>query len=208
MTFDSRTLLRNTFQPSRRALLIAGAASCVLLAACKDAPAPQATTPPAAAALSVETVAQEATGFSAGSAMSARTVYVFFDPQCPHCSDLWRAARPLTTQARFVWIPVGLLNEASTRQGAALLAAADPVAAMDAHEASMQAGTGGIGAVRGADVQNAALSKNTALFNRMGFASVPAIVSKHAQTGAIVTQEGSIPTAALANLLGLKQPGA
>ena len=30
--------------------------------------------------------------------------YVFFDPQCPHCAVLWKSARPLKSQARFVWI--------------------------------------------------------------------------------------------------------
>jgi thiol:disulfide interchange protein DsbG len=191
---------------SRRWLLTALVASGTVLAACKDAPAPVEAAKPAALAVSVAAVAQDATGFSAGSAMSARVVYVFFDPQCPHCSDLWRAAKPLTTQARFVWIPVGLLNDASRTQGAALLAASDPVAAMNAHEASMQAGTGGIGAAAGADAQTATVLKNTELFNRMGFASIPTIVGTHAQTGALVTQEGSMSTAALANLLGLQVP--
>ena len=132
-------------------------------------------------------------------------MYVFFDPQCPHCSALWRAAQPLTAQARFVWIPVQLLNDTSRAQGAALLAAADPVAAMNAHEASMQAGTGGI-ASAGAEAQLAAVAKNTALFNRMGFSSIPTIVGTHAQTGALVTQEGAMSTAGLANLLGLQLP--
>ena len=79
-----------------------------------------------------------AKGFTVGSEMTVRRVFVFFDPQCPHCAELWQAAKPLKSQARFVWIPVGVMNEASTAQGAALLAAPDPVAAMDAHEASMR----------------------------------------------------------------------
>lgn len=192
---------------SRRWLLTSLAASCAVLVACKDAPAPPDAAKPAAATVSVAAVAQDATGFSAGSAMSARVVYVFFDPQCPHCSALWRAAQPLTAQARFVWIPVQLLNDTSRSQGAALLAAADPVVAMNAHEASMVAGTGGI-ASAGGEAQLAAVAKNTALFNRLGFASIPTIVGSHAQTGALVTQEGTLPTAALANLLGLQVPAA
>ncbi len=190
---------------SRRWVLTSLAAGCAVLAACKDAPAPPDAAKPAAATVSVAAVAQDTTGFSAGSAMSARVVYVFFDAQCPHCSALWRAAQPLTAQARFVWIPVQLLNDTSRTQGAALLAAADPVAAMNAHEASMVAGTGGI-ASAGGEAQLAAVAKNTALFNRLGFASIPTIVGTHAQTGALVTQEGSMPTPALANLLGLQVP--
>ena len=44
---------------------------------------------------------------------------------------LWEAAKPLKSQARFVWIPVGLLGDKSVSQGAAILNAADPVAAME-----------------------------------------------------------------------------
>ena len=203
MTIASTSLANPSF--TRRWVLTSLAASCAVLVACKDASAPTEAAQPAAVTVSVAAVAQDATGFSAGSAMSARVVYVFFDAQCPHCSALWRAAQPLTAQARFVWIPVQLLNDTSRTQGAALLAAADPVAAMNAHEASMTAGKGGI-ASAGGETQLAVVAKNTMLFNRLGFASIPTLVGTHAQTGALVTQEGSMPTAALANLLGLQAP--
>lgn len=182
-------------------------AAMLLLTACKDAP--DANKPAATAAatpVSVAAVAAEAKGFSVGSAMSARTVYVFFDAQCPHCTALWEAAKPLKSQARFVWIPVGLLNPSSTAQGATLLAARDPVAAMDEHEASMTAKGGGISAASGIDAQKADVAKNTELLSRFGFGSIPTIIGNHAETGALVTQEGSMPTAALAGLLGLKVP--
>jgi thiol:disulfide interchange protein DsbG len=180
-------------------------AASLLLAGCKDAPdadKPAATSTP----VSVAAVAAEAKGFSVGSAMSARTVYVFFDAQCPHCTALWEAAKPLKSQARFVWIPVGLLNASSTAQGATLLAAKDPVAAMDEHEASMSAKGGGISAGSGIDAQRADVASNTALLTRLGFGSIPTIIGNHAETGALVNQEGSMPTAALAGLLGLKLP--
>jgi len=65
---------------------------------------------------------------------------------------------------------------------------------------------GGITAGSGLDAQKAAVAKNTALMTKFGFASVPSIVGTHAQTGALVIKEGSMPTAALANLLGLTLP--
>ncbi len=142
----------------------------------------------------------------AGSLMSTRTVFVFFDAQCPHCAALWKAAKPLGSQAKFIWIPVGILNSASTAQGATLLAASDPVALMDQHEASMQANRGGITAAGDIDAQRDAVAKNTALLTRFGFSSIPTIVATHAQTGALVSQEGSLPTAELANFLGLPVP--
>lgn len=194
-------------RPLPRLLAATLIAASLLLAACKDAP--DAAKPAAAAAatpVSVAAVAAEAKGFSVGSAMSARTVYVFFDAQCPHCTALWEAAKPLKSQARFVWIPVGILNPSSTAQGATLLAAKDPVAAMDEHEASMTAKGGGISAASGIDAQKAEVAKNTELLTRFGFGSIPTIIGNHAETGALVTQEGSMPTAALAGLLGLKIP--
>ncbi len=180
-------------------------AASLFVAGCDNAASP----PPAkttTALLSVEAIAADARGFTVGSPMSARTVYVFFDAQCPHCSALWYAAKPLKSQAKFVWIPVGILNAASTSQGATILAAADPAAAMDAHEASMMAKAGGISATSGADAQKDAIRKNTEMMTAFGFASIPTIVAKHAQTGELVKQEGAMPTAALASFLGLSVP--
>ena len=184
-------------------------AASLLLAGCNDAPgtgAPEKAGKTASTPVSMAAMAAEATGFTVGSQMSARTVYVFFDAQCPHCGALWNAAKPLKSQAKFVWIPVGILNPSSTVQGAALLAASDPVATMDEHEASLQAKQGGISAAGNLDAQKASVVKNTELMTRFGFVSIPTIVGTHAQTGALVAQEGSMPTAALANLLGLQTP--
>ncbi|MBI5276104.1 MAG: thioredoxin fold domain-containing protein [Burkholderiales bacterium] len=183
--------------------------AATLLSACKDAPAPPAASggaPVVPAAeqkeLSLDTISTQAQGFSVGPAMSARVVYVFFDPQCPHCANLWAAAKPLKSQARFVWIPVSLINANSTNQGAALLAAQDPVTAMDGHEASLKAQRGGIVAEGSFDAQKAAIKKNTELFNTYGFASVPTIVTKNAQ-GGVVKREGALPTDALAAFIGV-----
>ena len=184
-------------------------AMSLALAGCNDAPGTAGANSSAKSAstqVSIAAIAAEAQGFSVGSAMSARTVYVFFDAQCPHCGALWESAKPLKSQAKFVWIPVGILNPASTAQGATLLAATDPVAAMDAHEASLRAGQGGLTAAGELPAQRAAVTKNTELMTRFGFGSIPTIVGTHARTGALVTQEGASPTAALATLLGLQVP--
>lgn len=184
------------------ALLVAVAA----LAGCKDAAAPAGAPAKEApsTAVSLDAIASQAKGFSVGPAMSARVVYVFFDPQCPHCAALWNNAKPLRSQARFVWIPVSLLNANSTIQGATLLAAPDPVTAMDGHEASLLAQRGGIAPGPDYEKHKPALARNTELFNSYGFASVPTIVARNAQTGAVVTREGALPTPELAQLLGLQ----
>ena len=184
-------------------------ASLIAVAGCSDSndktATPAVATKPAVT-VSIPAIATEAKGFTVGSAMSVRTVYIFFDAQCPHCGVLWEQAKPLKAQAKFVWIPVGLLNAASTSQGAALLAAADPAAAMDAHEASMTDHKGGISASGNLDAQKAAVESNTKLLTRLQFPGVPTIVAKHAVTGELVVREGALPTATLANALGLVPP--
>lgn len=180
-------------------------ATSLFISGCNDS-APAASAKAGSVPVSIAAIAADATGFVVGAPMSARTVYVFFDSQCPHCSALWYAAKPLKSQAKFIWIPIGILNDASTSQGAALLAAADPAAAMDAHEASMVARSGGISARSDTDAQKVAVAKNTTLLTNFGFASIPTIVGTHAGTGALVTQEGAVSTEALAKLLGLQVP--
>jgi thiol:disulfide interchange protein DsbG len=191
-------------------ILAAALLACTLtLTACQDKadkPAGTAELPARTTPVSIESIASEARGFTVGAAMSARTIYVFFDPQCPHCAALWNEARPLKAQAKFVWIPVGLLNPSSTPQGAAILAAADPVAAMDAHEASMRNKAGGITATGDLDALKKAVEINTKLLDRYQFNSVPTLVGKNAISGELVIKEGSLPTAQLAEAFGLKPP--
>jgi thiol:disulfide interchange protein DsbG len=187
------------------ALIVAAA-----LAACSKEEAPKAAEPQAAApasqAVTIEAIQSGAQGFTVGSPMSVRTVYVFFDAQCPHCSALWYAAKPLKSQAKFVWIPVRLLNDNSESQGAAILAAKDQAAAMDEHEASMMDKKGGIKAEGDIAAQRAVVKKNTELFTKFGLGSVPSLITKNNQTGAAVTHEGALQTADLAAFLGVPVP--
>ena len=151
-----------------------------------------------------EAVAADGKGFTVGAMMSANTVYVLFDPQCPHCGHLWEASVPLHGKLKFVWIPVAFLNAKSGPQGAALLTAANPAALMAEHEKSILAGTGGISAISAAPAEiNKAIKKNTVLFNSLGVESVPYMLAKNVRTGAVVTNAGAMDTAALAAFLGV-----
>ena len=146
-------------------------------------------------------------GFSVGAVMSAHTVYVLFDPQCPHCGHLWEAAKPLHNKAKFVWIPVAIMNAKSAAQGAALLQAGNPAEVMSAHEKSIIAGTGGMLANSSIPPElEQAIKGNTTLFNTLNVNSVPYIIAKHTQTGQVVTNAGAKDTAALAAFLGLPPP--
>ena len=155
----------------------------------------------------MEVAAAQGKGFTVGAMMSANTVYVFFDPQCPHCGHLWNASLPLQKKVKFVWIPVGWINATSTTQGAALLTAADPAALMTEHETSLLAGKGGIPASSSIapDIEKA-IKGNTQLLNSFGAESVPFIVARNAKTGQTVTRDGSMLTPALAEFLGVEAP--
>lgn len=157
--------------------------------------------------LSLETVQSQTRGFVAGSVMSANTVYVFFDAQCPHCSRLWEASTPLHRKIKFVWIPVGLINTSSTTQGAALLTAANPVELMTEHEKSLLAGRGGIPASSSIEPEiSQAIKSNTQTWTSFGAESVPFIVAKNLKTGQLVSKEGALSTEALVAFLGLDFP--
>lgn len=185
-------------------------AALALLSGCgnKDNPASSSTggadASKPAEAVNIEAITAEGTGFTVGSPMSVKTVYVFFDAQCPHCSALWYAAKPIKS-VKFVWMPVRFINDASLHQGATILAAKDPIAAMDEHEALLTDKKGGITAVKGVEAQEEATRKNTALMTRFGFQSIPTIVTKNAQ-GTVISREGALPTADLAAFVGVPVP--
>jgi thiol:disulfide interchange protein DsbG len=75
---------------TRRFALTFLATTPLWLAACSKE---EASSAPSASridtAQAFDVLAAEAKGFTAGALMSAQTVYVLFDPQCPHCSHLW-----------------------------------------------------------------------------------------------------------------------
>jgi thiol:disulfide interchange protein DsbG len=170
----------------------------------QDAPTPAT---PTKQEVSVDVVAAQAKGFTVGAMMSSNTVYVFFDPQCPHCGHLWQTSEPLQRKVKFVWIPVGWVNASSTSQAAALLTAANPGALMTEHEALLADGKGGLSASSSIapDVAQS-IKNNTALLTSFGAESVPFIVAKNLKTGQAVSREGALETAELAQFLGVDSP--
>ena len=179
---------------------------CLLLSACSPQGAGNPSVP-TKREISVATVAAQAKGFAVGSLMSANTVYVFFDTQCPHCGHLWEASRALQGKVKFVWIPVGMINAISSAQAAALLTAVDPGTLMGEHEASLLAGKGGISGSSSVppDIEKA-IKSNTQLLNSFGAEAVPFVVAKNLKTGQTVSRDGAMSTPALAEFLGLDLP--
>src|ERR1700755_2641361 len=70
-----------------------------------------------------------------GAKSTERVVYVFTDPDCPFCNDLWKAmqkARAPDVQIRYLLVAV--IDADSKGKDAAILEAKDPVAALEKSE--------------------------------------------------------------------------
>ncbi|WP_066272459.1 thioredoxin fold domain-containing protein [Hydrogenophaga palleronii] len=162
-------------------------------------------TSPIAPAQAFDVLASQGKGFTAGAMMSAHTVYVLFDPQCPHCGHLWQSSKALQSKIKFVWLPVAIMNAKSAPQGAAIVTAANPVETMNEHEQQLLGGKGGMSASASIpDDVLASIKANTILLERLGATSVPFIVAKDARTGSVVTQAGAMSPEALAAFVGLQ----
>jgi thiol:disulfide interchange protein DsbG len=193
----------------RRHLMLGLGANAALLAlgACSKPSTDAAPVAPAAQPTPAEAyaLAAKGSGFTVGALMAANTVYVFFDTTCPHCAQLWQASQPLLKRVKLVWMPIGLLRPSSGPQGATILAAPDPVAAMEENESKVLANAGGISASLSLpDDVVAKVKANTDLFNKIGADSVPLIVFRHAQTGAYGQHAGALDTDGLATLIGVQ----
>ena len=173
-----------------------------------SAPAVEAAAPASAAApataQNLYTLAAGGSGFSVGPMMSAHTVYVFFDPTCPHCAHLWANSQPVTKQLKIVWIPIGFLRPQSLPMAATILSAKDPVAAMNENETSVA--NGGRGIAPAATLDEAAAAKvkaNTELFNKFNAESVPLIIYRNAKTGEVGQHAGAVEGPQLLAFAGL-----
>ena len=147
------------------------------------APQPPGSVVPAPEA--IEAVIAGGTGFAVGAGMmTTRVLYVFFDPQCPHCGHLWETTKPLLGQIRVVWMPVAFMSAKSAPQGAAILSAENPGSAMDAHEALLSQNRGGmVVSENQAPALLAKIKANTALWQTLKGESVHFIVFKDPATG-------------------------
>lgn len=195
---------------ARALLLPALLTGLAMLTACSPSggsPQGPASAAPIPADQAYTTVAAEGKGFTVGALMAANTVYVLFDPQCPHCGHLWNASLPLHSKLKFVWLPVSLMGAKSLPQGAALMQSSTPAEAMTAHEQSLLAGKGGMSASASVtDEVAASIRANTALLDRLGADAVPFIVARHAPSGQTVTHAGALGAPELARLVGLEAP--
>jgi thiol:disulfide interchange protein DsbG len=195
----------------RHALLALSAIATSMQAACsKNEPDVSKTaavsgSPPESSVKAKEAyeAASRANGFTVGQTLAADAVHVFFDPQCPHCTDLWAAAQPLLGKLKMVWMPVAFLRHTSAPQGALLLSSSNPAATMSEHEALLSSRQGGLPVPAQVDASLIAKVKaNTELLQKLGVESVPFIVYKNRKTGAYGSHAGSVTTEQLLEMVG------
>ncbi len=151
-----------------------------------------------------EGLAKEGKGFEMVPSVGPREpVYVVFDPQCRYCVKLWQAAKPISRQVRFVWMPIALLNSKSEPQGAAILSAPNPASTMEAHEASFSSGGLAAGSMKIDDAAREAVRVNSRVFRNHSGATVPTMVFRHRGSGQHWAVAGALDGDALKSALGL-----
>ena len=133
--------------------------------------------------------------FSTGKKPSTagESIYVFFDPQCPHCNKLWQNAHDEKAKdISIIWIPVAFLNKNSLPQASTILSAEDPVAKMAEHEDSMSSGGLGLDTVLVTSPKFVELvNKNNAIFDSLQGRGVPLLL-KVSQSGEIIAASGEL----------------
>lgn len=119
---------------------------------------------------------EDSTWIADGSADAPRVIYMFSDPNCPFCNMFWEQARPWVdagdVQIRHVM--VGMLRPDSAGKSAALLAAEDPEAALNEHEAAGKASKLKPMKTIPAELDKQ-LQANLTLMDEMGASATPAI---------------------------------
>ena len=127
--------------------------------------------------------------------------YVFTDPNCPYCNQLWREARPLVQsgQLQLRHILVAVLRPSSEGKAAAILHAPSPEQALASHARAYADAPGkspdtlGIAPLARIPLSaRDALANNLSLMNAMGLRATPATVWKNTE-GQVQIRTGMPP---------------
>ncbi len=160
---------------------------------------------------SVAAIKKSGHGVTVGPVNAAREVFVFFDPKCPHCAHFWQETQALRSDVKFTWLPVAFMGPGSATQGASLLAAGDPSAAMSAHAsgvlAALQTGVRVPQPESNDPTLLADVDRNSRLLTSFGGDRVPFIVAA-TPAGSVLTHAGGMPNDDLVKALGLPAPAA
>lgn len=110
----------------------------------------------------------------------APTLYVFADPNCIYCHQLYQRVQPLVKAGRLQihWIMVGVLGPSSVGRAAAILAAEDPATALAKNESGFQpqAEQGGITPMQTSEQLARVLERHRQAMFSIGGTGTPTIV--------------------------------
>jgi thiol:disulfide interchange protein DsbG len=103
-------------------------------------------------------------------------VYVFTDPECGYCNQLWKSIQATSAPGAEVrYLLVGVITPDSLPKAAAILESANPSATLAQHEAHFA--NGGIQpAAKLSAAANETLDLNASLMEALGIPATPAIV--------------------------------
>ena len=132
-------------------------------------------------------------------------VYIFFDPNCPYCHNLYINTRAQVKAGKLQlrWIPVGILVTTSHGKAGAMLGSKDPLKAFYQNEDhyDRSAGGGGLNEDLVTPEVDKKLQANENLLARTRVGAVPLMLF-HADNGTPILVQGAPPKDKLANLLG------
>lgn len=140
-----------------------------------------------------------ATGFKTGADFSktgVSPIMIFFDTNCPYCQNLWNASlSDENKDTSIYWIPISVIKpNVSDKEGAVLLDYKDnPYEVMSSikNNSSSSLGISGASVFDPSNESIQAVHKNTLLFDKLGFKSVPLIL-KLTKNGELYAQYGDL----------------
>lgn len=121
-------------------------------------------------------------------------IAIFFDPQCPHCHDLFESTQSDEFKnQKFIWIPVAFLNQNSSLQAETILSSLDPAKTFAEHEKIYSENKLGIQPISiiSQEVKDKVL-KNNKVFEETKFTGVPVMI-KVSKTGTLEAVPGGVP---------------
>lgn len=128
-----------------------------------------------------------------------RVIYTLFDANCPACQLLYSNLRKFVRDGQITirWVPVAIVNETSLGKAAAILEAADPLAALRRNEEHYDSQTyaGAIEEQIPSAETERKLRRNTELMNLLRVPVVPTMVFMDRQGEATIMQGALSPLA-------------
>jgi hypothetical protein len=139
-----------------------------------------------------------ATYIREGVGKAERVVYVFIDPECPYCHELWSAIHSLPASVEVRYLMVAVISKASWGKAAAILESQDRAEALRKHESGVR--NGGIRPLQEfAPEIRESIALNNLFLDALEIPGTPGIV--YTDTGGAVRVSSGVPPKQLLNAI-------